>query len=518
MRLPLPGDCAKRLCTRPTQTNELASFNSAEHMTIQWQMIPRDHVACNRQREGQGFGWNDRAQRLGAGRKGSRLFRNDLASDTMGGLPTSQETAHDRDERRGLMRAFVALQHRSFRLLFLSSVTSGAGSQLQLVANLWQVYAITGSALHLGFTGLARGIPIILFSLAGGVIADRVDRRKIIILTQTANGVIAALLGVLSAAGLIEVWHIYAATFLNAALMSVSAPARRAVIAGLVPRQHLMNAMALNSSVHQMDRIVAPALAGFLIALFGFPVTYAINGLAHVITAVALGFVSLGGLPARPQRTPLRDLAEGLGFIRQRSIILVLLATDAAAMLFGYYQVLLPIVADGFGMDVSGYGLLLSAPAVGSLVGTTIVMYLGDFSYKGRLIVGAILMYSACLVGLALAPWFALALVVSVGLGLTDSLQATTRNAVIQLLCPDDMRGRVSSFQHMLVSGMPALGQSLMGAAAGVLGVTAALVAGAGACAAINAGIFARRKDLRARELESAPSPVVLERPVEVAG
>src|SRR5437763_13966423 len=148
-----------------------------------------------------------------------------------------------KDERAGLSRAFVALEHRAFRWLFLSSVTSGIGGQLQTVANLWQIYALTGSALHLGLTGLARAVPVILFSLAGGVIADRFDRKKIIMSTQIANGCVALTLGVLSATGLVQVWHIYAATFLNATMMSASAPARRAVLASIVPRGHLVNAM-----------------------------------------------------------------------------------------------------------------------------------------------------------------------------------------------------------------------------------------------------------------------------------
>jgi len=394
------------------------------------------------------------------------------------------------------------------------------GGQLQQVSNMWQIYALTGSALHLGLTGLARAIPIILFSLAGGVIADRVDRRKIIIFTQAANGALAIVLAVLSAAGLVEVWHIYAVVFLNATLMSVSAPARRALIANLVPRQHLVNAMALNTSLHQIDRIIAPAIAGILIALFGLAVTYGANGAAHFITAASLGLIALGPMPARPRGSPLRNLLEGLSFIRARSIILVLLATDAAAMLFGSYQVLLPIVADSTGAGAAGFGLLSSAPAVGGLIGALIVMYLGDFPYKGRLIVGAILAYCCCLAALALSPWFGLAFVVAVGLGLTDSMQAAPRNAIIQLMCPDELRGRVSSFQHMLVTGMPALGQGLMGGAAGVVGGPIALVAGAIMCAAINIAILVRRRDLRARELgvPSARAPISGRVPVEVVG
>ena len=181
-----------------------------------------------------------------------------------------------------LTRGFVALEHRAFRLLFYSTITSGVGGQLQQTANLWQIYAITGSPLQVGLNGLARAIPIICFSLIGGVIADRIDRKKIIITTQTSNACVALAIGVLTFTGRIEVWHIYAATYLNATMMSASAPARRAVVASIVPRHHLVNAMALQSSVNQIQRIVAPSLAGVLIAAFGLPITYSVNGIVHL--------------------------------------------------------------------------------------------------------------------------------------------------------------------------------------------------------------------------------------------
>jgi MFS family permease len=411
-------------------------------------------------------------------------------------------------ERPGLRRTFAALQYREFRLLILATIAAQFGDQVQTVANLWQVYALTGSAVHLGFTGLARAVPVILFSLVGGVIADRVDRKKIIVFTQVTNGLSALILAALSATGQIEVWHIYAATFLSATLTSASAPARRAVIATLVPRRHMMNAMAMNASVNQLDRVVAPAIAGVLIAAFGLPLTYGINASAHVITAAALGFVSLGTMPERLLRSPLHDLLDGLSFIRVRTIIPALLAFDVIAMLFGSFRVLLPIIADHFDAGPAGYGLLAAAPAVGSFLGTAAIMYLGDFPYKGRVIIGAILAYCGALVALGLAPWFPMALVATAALGLTDSTQAQTRNAAIQLMTPDELRGRVSSFQHMIQAGGPALGQGIMGAAAFAAGTPLALVVGGVICAVITIGILAAREDVRARDLEDIGEPV----------
>ena len=406
--------------------------------------------------------------------------------------------------RNSLPRALAAFEQRDFRLLFLSAMTSGIGDQLQTVSNLWQIYALTGSAIHLGLTGLARAAPIILFSLLGGVIADRFDRRTIIVLAQVGVGLAALALAVLSATGLVEVWHIYVVTSMGASLTSLSAPARRALISTVVPRHQLMNAMALNMSVNQLDRMIAPAIAGLLIVFVGLPVTYAGNGIAHILTAAAIGFIAVRRTQAPPVESPLRSLLDGLAFVRRRTVILALLATDVAAMLFGSYQVILPIFADGFGVGAVGYGLLQSAPAVGSLVGAAVILGLGDSRYKGYLIVGSILGYCVCLAGLAAAPWFSLALLAGAGLGFTNSMQATPRNAVIQLVTPDELRGRVTSFQQMLTGGGPGLGQGIMGAAAAMLGPLA-LVAGGIACAAVNIGILVARKELRAPDLGAAP-------------
>jgi MFS family permease len=416
-----------------------------------------------------------------------------------------------------LKRAFVALENRSFRLFYISTAVSGIGGQLQLVTNLWQVFALTGSPIHLGLTGLARAAAIIAFSLVGGVIADRMNRKRIIVTAQWTNGLTAAALAALTFTGEIQVWHIYAATFINAAMMATSNPARRAVIAGLVPRYHLMNAMALNSIIHQIDRIIAPAIGGILIAVAGMTMSYGVNAVAHFITAAMLTMIALGPMPTRPSVSPLRSLLEGFAFIRARNIILVLLVTDTIAMIFGSYPVLLPMIADQFDAGPAGYGMLASGPAVGGLLAATIVMSLGDFPYKGRLIMGCLLAYSGFLVVLALAPTFPVALVAVTGLGLCDTMQAAPRNAVIQLLSPDELRGRVSSFQSMLAASGPGLGQGAMGAAAGLLTPPVALISGAILCASCIVAILIQRSDLRARDLGAeqfsasigTPSPAV---------
>lgn len=404
-----------------------------------------------------------------------------------------------------LGRAVAALRHRDFALYYAALLVAALGSQIQSTAILIQVYAITGSAVHLGLTGLARAIPTILFSLMGGVIADRVDRRRFIMVTQVLPALSAAILAVLTMTEQIAIWHMYVIIFINGCVSALGSPARSAIVPNLVPRKHLMNAIALNSTVWQASNIVGPAIAGVTIGAVGLTATYLVNGILHVVSVGALLAMHFGAIELRRREPAWNSLVEGLGFIRKESIILALLATDMAAMLFGSYRVLLPIFAERLEVGPEGLGLLFSAPGVGSLLGAFIIMSLGDFRYKGLWIVAAILAYCGALVLLAVAPWFWLALVAAALTGATDSFQATPRNGVIQLVTPDALRGRVSSFQHMLVNGMPSLGQAIAGAAAALLTAPDSVVAGAGVCGAVVLAILGARRDLRAADLGSEP-------------
>jgi MFS family permease len=412
------------------------------------------------------------------------------------------------NEPRGLSRVFVAMQYRDYRLLFFSHIATALGSEFLQVSNAWQIYSLTGSAFALGLTGVFRAIPVLGFSLIGGVIADRVDRRKIIVLTQTTHGFMALALALDCLLGTVEVWHIYGVIFLNNTLSSASMPARRAVLATIVPRQHLMNAMSLNSLMSQADKIGAPALAGVLIEVAGTPLTYAMNGLLVLVNAVTLAFIKTDLVPNREPASPGRDLVEGLSFVRAHPIILVMLLMDSAAMIVGNYIVLLPVIATNFGVGAVGFGMLGSAQSVGRLGAAITLMSLGDFRHKGYVIGFALLAFAGFLMLLAVAPIFPIALVAVAGLGLTDGLQAQTRNVLIQLLTPNALRGRVGAFQTMLQGGVPSLGQGILGAAAAALTVPVALFGAGVICGAVNLAIFIGRKDLRAIDLGRDPEPV----------
>jgi MFS family permease len=405
----------------------------------------------------------------------------------------------------GLRQSLVALGHRNYRLFYVALLVAGFGAQIQRAANLFQVYELTNSTFYTGLTGLAQGLTIMTVSLIGGVIADRVDRRKFIMLTQGLTGLLGFLLALLTASGEITVWHIYVVTVLTSLLTALNTPARSALVPNLVPQHHLLNALALNSTVWQVSNLVGPAIAGTLIARFGLAETYAVNGAAHFLTLGSLAFMQLAPVLSRPTQPPLKSLLEGLSFVRRQSIILILLSMDVAARFLGSYHALLPVFARSFGVGARGLGLLLSAPAGGALLGSLTVMSIREMRYKGLVVAGGILAYCLSLILLAVSPSFGVSLLAAAALGLFDSFNATPRNAIIQTMTPDDLRGRVSSFQSMLTTGPPALGYAQSGALAALIGVPLALTAGAVTCTLYILALVAWKKDLRSHNLGDSP-------------
>jgi len=394
-----------------------------------------------------------------------------------------------------------ALQHRNFRLFYSALLVWAIGLEFQSIANVWQVYELTNSPLHLGLIGLARGLPIVVLSLVGGVVADRVNRLRFTIFTQALSSSLGLILAVLTATGLIRLWHIYAISMIGATISSLSSPARNAMIPSLVPRNQLLNALALNSSVWQISNIIAPALAGLSIAVAGLSTTYIANSAAHIMSLVALAGIRIVPSPTAPRQSALKSLIEGLRFVRRQSIILALLGMDGAFVFFGSYRALLPIFAGKLGLGAEGLGMLLSAPAVGALLGTAVILGLGDLRYKGLWITGAILLQCFSLVLLAVSPWFFLAVLATAVIGFCDSFQSAPRNTIIQSTTPDELRGRVASFQRTLSGGLPSLGQAQSGALASVIGVPLALIVGATICASATVAMVTARRDLRTANL-----------------
>ena len=403
----------------------------------------------------------------------------------------------------GLGRALSALAYRDFRRFATSLLLTSLGAQLLQTAILWQVYEMTGSALLLGLSGLARAAPHMMLSLVGGVIADRLNRVHLIQAGQVANAVLLLTLAALTLTGALEVWHLYVITFLNSAFSAVTQPARTALVPSLVPQGNLVNAVALNATIGQTSQIFGPALAGVAIATVGLEVAYLLSGLLYLAAMAAIIGVKTVLAPSQTKESPWSSFMQGMSFVRSRPVIISLLLLDLSATVLGSYRALLPIFADALGAGATGYGMLSAAPGIGSLLGAGFILSLGDMKYKGLYTVFGVLAYAGALAVLALSPWILLTLVAASLLGTTNSIQMIPRNTVILAISPDALRGRVEAFRSMMAGGGPPLGYTLSGGLAAVFGAPLAVVMGAVACAVLVAAVGILRSELRDPHLGS---------------
>jgi len=343
---------------------------------------------------------------------------------------------------------------------------------MRQMANLYQVYQLSGSSIKLGLTGFFQSLPFIIFGLVGGVLADVVDRKKLIMTAQLLNLLPAFALGILTIRGTIQVWHIYVLTVMTSLVQVFGQPARMALIPGLVPRTHLMNAVTLNTLTHQASLLFGPALAGLFIDLIGLDHTYFLSAALFAPAILAILGIKSPGKPAGARRqVRFRDAVEGVRFIWVQRIILSLLLLDFGTILVGFYQPLLPVFArDVFRVSASGLGLLYAAPAIGLLLGSALLLLVGDIKRKGALAVVAAILFAGNLGLLGSAPWFWLGVLIVGALGFTDSISVTMRRTVVLLLAPDGMRGRANSLITVFAQSANALGALIAGTAAAFLG------------------------------------------------
>ena len=422
-------------------------------------------------------------------------------------VPADREAMRLTQNRSGLRQALSALAYAGYRRFAVSHLFTSLGTHLLQTAIFWQVYELTGSALLLGLTGLARAAPHIVLSLVGGVFADRLDRVKVIQAGQSMNAATLLVLTALTVSGTVEVWHLYVITLLSGGFSAVTQPARIALIANLVPRGSFVNAVALNATVGQVSQVAGPALAGVGIATVGLGPAYLLNALLYVAAVASIVGIRVPTASSKPAEGPWQSFVDGMSFVRSKPVIISLLALDLGAVVLGSYRALLPIFAEALGAGPGGYGLLSAAPGVGSLLAAVFMLSLGDMRYKGLYTVFGVLAYSAALALFAVSPWFYLSLFAASLLGATNSVQMIPRNSVILAIPPDALRGRVAAFRSMLAGGGPPLGYTISGAVAAALGAPLALMVGAAACALLVVGIGTMHRELRDPYLGSMEKP-----------
>ena len=380
---------------------------------------------------------------------------------------------------------FVALHHRDYSLLLIGRFVSTIGRQMQTVAIAYQVYQFHHSTLDLGLIGLFRIVPVILFSLLGGVLADVVDRRRLMLLTQPLLLSYSAALALLTAAGMVNLGVIYGFTFLAAATGALDMPARQAIIPALVPRVHLPNALSWNITVMQVAMVAGPAVGGLAIGAIGLAGTYSFDAFGFLAVIIALllmrsrlGAASVGG--ARGWTAAV----QGLGFIRRNTIVGSVMSLDFFATFWGSATVLLPAFADKIlHVGPAGLGILYAAPAVGSVIGAVVMTGLSNRVRKpGYPLLIAVAAFGLATVGFGFARSMPTAILFLAATGLTDTVSMTLRHQILQLLTPDALRGRVTAANQVFVQGGPQLGQLEAGGVAAGLGVPFSIISGGVAC------------------------------------
>jgi MFS family permease len=418
------------------------------------------------------------------------------------------------------LRPYVALRHRDFRRLVATQLFSSTGSQMQVVAINWHVYLLTRSPLALGFVGLTRVVPIIVFSLWGGILADRMDRRKLMATTQSAMTVVALALAAVTFLHRESLWIIYALNALSAAAVAFDGPSRQALLPRLVPPEELSGALSLNFSAFQISMISGPALSGLIIAgsgaglvpraplapgaavhTSGLAWIYLLNALSFLGVIGALLTMHTSGKVVEASQTPahpLRALREGLHFVFTTPLIVWTMALDFLATFFSGAMSLLPIFADQvLKVGASGYGFLVSAPAIGALVGSVWTSLRPLPSRQGRVFLWAVAAYGAATVVFGLSRSFPLTLLALAATGLADAISTVIRQTLRQLITPDALRGRMTSVNMIFFMGGPQLGEVEAGVVASLFGATVSVVSGGVATILIVAWIAWKARALR---------------------
>jgi MFS family permease len=383
-----------------------------------------------------------------------------------------------------VIRPWSSLLIRDYRLIFITILCANTSNHMRNVASLYQVYQLSGSSIQLGFTGFFQAMPFIFFGLFGGVLADSLNRKKLISITHTLNVVPGLALGILTVTGLVQVWHVNVLSVLAGALQVLGGPSRQAIIPSLVPHSHLLNAVTMATLMMQSTQLFAPVLAGFLIDFFGVAVSYFVDAALVLPSVVSVLLIRASGQPQGKRRQiGWRTLIEGFEFLWHTRIILSLFILDFFAVLFGFYRPILPIFADTiYDVGARGLGMLYSAPAIGALVGSGFVLAAGNIERKGALSIIATLAFALSLGLLGLSQWFWLGLIALGLLGITDAVSVAIRRTVVQVLAPDDMRGRATSFLTVFAQTTNALGAVIAGAGAALLGAPNAALVGCLLC------------------------------------
>jgi len=394
-----------------------------------------------------------------------------------------------------LRAAFRSLKYRNFQLFFSGQLISLIGTWMQMVAQSWLVYRLTGSAALLGAMGFASQFPVAILAPLGGMMADRHSRHRVVIATQTAAMIQAAILAALTLSGRIQVWHLFVLAVLLGVVNAFDIPARQSFLVEMVEKDDLMNAIALNSSMFNGARVLGPAIAGIVVATIGEGWCFFANAASFIAVIAGLLLMRIKPRPlAGTEQSPLEHLREGFRWVQDtRPIRSVLLLLGLVSLVGMPYAVLMPIFAGNIlHGGARGLGILMGSTGVGALLGALTMAARRNLRGLGRWITAAAAGFGASLILFSLSRIFWLSVVLLLPLGFAMMVQMASSNTLIQAIVPDRLRGRVMAVYSMMFLGVAPLGALSAGFLARAFGAPAALILG-GVCCLAGTAVLGKR-------------------------
>ncbi len=375
---------------------------------------------------------------------------------------------------------FIALRYRDFRLLWLGLLISTIGNQMQIVGLIWHTYTLTGSALSLGYIGLARFLPLLVFSFIGGTAADRFNRKTLIFFAQILMLASTAILIFTTYSHQISPLIIYLILALNSVAASFDSPSRQSMTPALVPKKHFFNAVSLNTLMRQTSLVIGPSLAGFIIAYLGVGSVYVINALTFIPIIISLMMMS--NVPQSFSRTvsfSLNSFKEGLKFVKNTPIISASMVLDFFATFFASANVLMPIFAtEVLNVGPKGLGFLYAAPSFGALIAGFFVSSRKHIPQQGKLLLWSVGIFGIATILFGISRSFYASLVFLAVSGAGDVISTILRSTIRQLITPDRLRGRMSGINMFFYAGGPQLGEVEAGFSAALLGAPLSVITG----------------------------------------
>jgi MFS family permease len=384
-----------------------------------------------------------------------------------------------------MLRIPPSLRHKKFFYLWLGQLISITGTQMQIWALFWHISEIDKNPIALGGIGLARIIPILIFSLIGGALADSVDRRKVMFVTQSFAALLALTLGLLTEFGHISIWYIYAITALQAVAVAFDGPSRQALVPNLVPKEDLPNAFSMTFTSFQVGSVLGPALTGFVIALAGQEAVYYFNAISFC--AVLFALFMIGDVPQsfaeKTSGISLESIREGVQFILSKPIILSSMLLDFVATFFASASTLMPLIAkDVLQVGVVEYGYLSAAQAVGAVIVALVMSQIKQIRKQGLIFLSCVIIFGIATIVFGLTSSLVVAWIAIATTGAADGVSTIIRNTIRQLQTPDFIRGRMTSINQIFFMGGPQLGEVEAGSVAQFFGAPFAVITGGIGC------------------------------------